>query len=68
MRGSKLTLFLCAGRKLYVFSVSDLSVRNRNRLGFSCREEIDLVAWLVEIGLLHVCWPKNTSFSDEDET
>ena len=47
VRGSKLTWFLCAGRKLIVISVGS----------------IDLVfVWVVEIDLVFVCGSKITSF------
>ena len=35
---------------------------------FQCRDEIDLVGmWVIEIDLLHVCWPKIHCFWDEHE-
>ena len=73
MRGSKLTLFLCAGRKLLVFSVNtenDLVLVETDLIS-AWGIELDLISAVgmklvvvrvVEIDLLFVCWPKITCF------
>ena len=72
VRGSKLTLYLCASRKLLVFRVSmeiDLVFVTVELDLISVWGKIYLVVvWVVEIDLLLGCWTKITRFLDEHQT